>query len=76
MTIVAEKIEKGIGNGIHGGIHNIAYLAMRYDFSQAPDIGDQHGFFEMVGNLRHPALGSGGVGLDNDIGRIEIIPNL
>ena len=66
----------GICDGRFVDLANIAYLSVRHDLRESADIGDEHGLLEMVGDLRHAALGGGLVRLDDEVRRREIVPYL
>ena len=72
-TIILVKIGDGVGDGFGGRLGDIAGFAVEYDFGEATDVGDDHGFVEVISDLGDAALGGGFVGLYDEIGGGEIV---
>lgn len=68
------KITNGGSNGRSIGSRNITCFSVFNDFSQTTHPGNQHGTAEMISNLCNTALGCMAIGLNNQIGRTEILP--
>ena len=57
-------------------VHHIADFPVRNKLREPADIGDDHGFVEMVGDLCHTALGGAFIWLNHQVGGAEIITHL
>ena len=69
LVVVAHN---GVGNLLHVGLHNEAYLTVGDYLGESAHIGDEHGTFEMEGYLGYAALCGAFVGLCDEVGGAEI----
>ena len=76
LLVLGEEAVQCVGDGCGIRFHDIAYFPIGDDFRQAADIGHQHRFLEVEGDLGDAALRGGLVGLCHDVGRAEVAVHL